>query len=217
MKKLMIAAGALLAGTAALAQTAPIAQPTPATPIVRPMQDNVMTRAEAVALAREHFGRIDADRDGSITTAEAIQVHSKLRGDRKAHRIERRLKRDPNEAFERLDADKNGAISREEFAKGREDRLERRIVMREERKDRKAAGEPHARPFRMHRGGFGDRMIVLADGNQDGRITLAEAEALALQHFDKMDSNKDGQVTREERRSGRPMKFRHVIEKKSAS
>ncbi|HEY0628125.1 MAG TPA: hypothetical protein VGD23_02240, partial [Sphingomicrobium sp.] len=202
MKKLMIAATALLAGTAALAQTAPVAQPTPATPTIRPMQDNVMTRSEAVALVREHFGRIDADRDGAITTAEATEVHGKMRGDRKTHRIERRLKRDPNEAFERLDADKNGAISREEFAKGRENRLERRIVMREERKDRKAAGEPHPRPFRMHRGGFGDRMIVLADGNQDGRITLAEAAALALQHFDQMDSNKDGQVTREERRAG---------------
>lgn len=217
MKKLMIAAVALLAGTTALAQTAPVAQPTPATPTIRPMQDNVMTRAEAVALAREHFGRIDADRDGSITTAEATEVRGKLRGDRKAHRIERRLKRDPNESFDRLDADRNGAISREEFAKGREDRLERRMVRHEERKDRRTAGEPHARPFRMNRGGFGDRMIVLADGNQDGRITLAEAEALALRHFDQMDSNRDGQVTREERRAGRPMKFRHVIEKKSAS
>ncbi|MEO6113277.1 MAG: hypothetical protein ABIP07_02350, partial [Sphingomicrobium sp.] len=48
-------------------------------------------------------------------------------------------------------------------------------------------------------------MIVMADTNKDGRITLAEAEAMALQHFDKMDANRDGKVTPEERRAGRPM------------
>ena len=219
MKKLMIAAVALVAGTAALAQTAPVAQPAPATPPVRPMQDHVMTRAEVVAMVRDHFGRMDTDRDGAITTAEATEAHGKLREVRKAHRIERRLKRDPNAAFDRLDADKNGSISREEFAKAREDRLERRIVIHEERKDGQAAGEPKAGAFRMHRagGGFGGRMIIMADTDKDGRITLAEAETMALQHFDQMDSNKDGQVTREERRAGRPMMFRHRIEQKKAS
>ena len=211
MKKLIIATAVLAAGTAALAQTAPVAQPAPAAP-ARPMQDHVTTRAEMVAMVRDHFGRMDADKDGAITTAEATQAHDKLREDRKAHRLERRLKRDPNEAFDRLDADKNGAISREEFAKAREERIERRIVVREEMKDKD--GGPRA--FRMHRLG-GSRMIVMADSDKDGRITLAEAETMALQHFDQMDSNKDGQVTREERRAARPMRFRHVIEKKQAS
>lgn len=218
MKKLIIAAVALAAGAAALAQTAPVSQPAPTTP-VRPMQDHVMTRAEVVAMVREHFGRMDVDRDGSVTTAEATQAHDKLREKGKAHRLERRKHRDPNAAFDRLDADKNGAISREEFAKAREERIERRIVVREELKEGQATGDPNTRAFRMHRmgGGMGGRMIVMADSNKDGRITLAEAEAMALQHFDQMDSNKDGQVTREERRAGRPMMIRHVIEKKQAS
>ena len=177
-----------------------------------------MTRAEAVEMVRTHFGRLDADKDGAISTAEATQAHSKLREGGKARRLERKLHRDPNAAFDRLDADKNGSITRDEFAKAREERIERRIVIREERKDMAAAGEPRARAFRMHRhGGMGGRMIVMADSNKDGRITLAEAETMALQHFDQMDANKDGQVTREERRAGRPMMFRHVIEKKEAS
>ena len=73
--------------------------------------------------------------------------------------------------------------------------------------------------MRMHGGpgGFGSRMIVLADTNKDGKITLPEAEALALQHFDQMDSNKDGQVTPEERRAGRPMIIKTIEEKKTAS
>ncbi len=68
-------------------------------------------------------------------------------------------------------------------------------------------------------GGIGGaRMIVMADKDKDGRITLAEAEAMALQHFDELDSNKDGQVTREERRAGRPMIIKRMVEeKKSAS
>jgi hypothetical protein len=70
----------------------------------------------------------------------------------------------------------------------------------------------------MHRGGMGgSRMIVMADSNHDGKITLAEAEAMALQHFDQMDTNHDGQVTPDERRAGRPMMIKKVIEEKKTS
>ena len=71
--------------------------------------------------------------------------------------------------------------------------------------------------MRIHRmGGFGGRMIVMADTNSDGQITLAEAETLALQHFDQMDTNKDGQVTPEERRAGRPM-IKRMVDKRRLS
>ncbi|HET9398557.1 MAG TPA: hypothetical protein VFO45_07040, partial [Sphingomicrobium sp.] len=70
---------------------------------------------------------------------------------------------------------------------------------------------------RMHgAGGFGGRMIVMADTNSDGQITLAEAEALALQHFDQMDSNRDGQVTPEERRAGRHLFIQKMREQKKS-
>ena len=75
MKKYLIAAAALLAGTAALAQTAPVA-PAPAAPpppMIHPMADKVMTRAETVAMVREHFTQLDTNKDGVITTAELDQ------------------------------------------------------------------------------------------------------------------------------------------------
>jgi hypothetical protein len=54
----------------------------------------------------------------------------------------------------------------------------------------------------MHRG-FGAHMFTMADLNKDGRVSLAEAQQLALQHFDRADLNHDGTLTREERRQAR--------------
>ena len=230
MKKLIVAATILLAGTA-IAQTPP---PPPAAPAVPPMHDRVTTRAEAVDKVRQHFGKLDADKDGAVTKEEVMEGHRELGKDFRTMRGEHakggaphimmldRPRGDPNAAFDRLDTNKDGSISREEFAAGREKRLERRIVMREQRRD--GAGAPkdgkevRKHVMRMHgRGPFGAHMIVMADTDKDGKITQAEAEALALQHFDRMDSNKDGQVTPEERRAGRPMIIKHIEEKGSGS
>ena len=229
MKTLLIATAALMAGTAALAQVAPVAPPAPAAPMAHPMNDHVMTRAEVVAMVRDHFGRLDADRNGSITTEEVMQGHDKMAGHVREMRIEHgegdgphimKLERgDPNAAFDRLDANKDGAVSRDEFAKGHQQRIEQRIEIRERRKEAGKDGKRHEKhAMMMHHGGMmGGRMIVMADSDHDGRITLVEAEAMALQHFDQMDSNHDGQVTPEERRAGRPMIIKKVIEEKKTT
>ncbi|HYC64754.1 MAG TPA: EF-hand domain-containing protein [Reyranellaceae bacterium] len=221
MTKTLIAAAALLTATAVLAQTpppAPVAPPAPPAPMAHPMHDKVMTRAETIAMVREHFGKMDADRNGTITTAELEQMRTKLAGDGKVHRFEHRIDgpgRDPNAAFDRLDSNKDGSISREEFTQAREERIERRIVRREEiKKGAPKEGRDVRRFVMRHHGGFGGRMIVMADTNSDGQVTLAEAETMALQHFDRMDANKDGQVTREERRAGRPALIKRMREEK---
>ena len=209
MKKFLALALLGMAGTAAIAQVAPQAAPAP----VRPMADGVMTRAETVAMVRDHFTRLDGDRDGAITTAEAAAGRGAM-GHRMREGGPRRMEmRDPNAAFDRIDANKDGMISRDEFTSVRQQRIEKRVERRVER--REGAGDGQQRVIRMHRrgGGMGGaRMIVMADTNRDGRITLAEAEALALQHFDRMDSNRDGRVTSEERRAARPMmmQMRHA-------
>jgi len=211
MKTILIAATAALAGTAALAQTA-----TPPAP-VRPMADGVMTRAEVVEKVRNHFSRFDSDKDGSITTADIGARHERRmaarteRGVEPHAKIHERPMRDPNAAFDRLDTNKDGAISREEFASGREQRVEKRMAMREKVRGERKAGKIGAmRGHRMGGGMGGMRMIVMADGDKDGRITLAEAEAMALKHFDEMDSNHDGRVTREERGPGRRMIIKEI-------
>ena len=214
MKKFLIPAAALMAGTAALAQTAPVASPAAATPapMAHPMADKVMTRAETVAMVRDHFARLDQNKDGVITTAEAAEGQGKWA----EHRMEMGggPMGDPNAAFDRLDTNKNGSISRDEFAKGHEQRMERRIVMRDKRKD--ATQEAKDGKRHEHRmGGMGAHMIAMADTNKDGKVTEAEAEAMALQHFDQMDTNHDGKVTPEERRAARPMMMKQMHEEKT--
>ena len=227
MKKLLFASAALLAATAGLAQPTPVAPAAPP-PMAHPMDDHVMTRAEVVAKVREHFGRMDADRNGSITTEEATRGHEQMREHFREMRVEhgedgaphamRVERRDPREAFDRVDTNKDGAISRDEFAKAHEQRIEKRVEIREQRKEARN-DKGGGRERRTHRMGgmMGVRMIVMADANHDGQITLAEAEALALQHFDRMDSNRDGQVTPAERRAGRPVIIKQVVEEKKSS
>lgn len=202
MKKYLAIAGLLAAGAAIAQQPAPA----PVAPAAPPAHDRVTTRAETVAKVREHFGEMDANKDGALTTDEAMKGRGRF-----ADKVKRFETRDPNAAFDRMDANKDGSISRDEFAKAREERIEKRMVRREERKEARADGRRHA--FRMHRMG-GRHMIVMADTDKDGRITLGEAEALALQRFDQMDSNKDGQVTPEERREGRRIIIERRIEEK---
>ena len=237
MKTILIATAALMAGTAALAQTAPVAPAPPVPPVPMahpaPMGDRITTRDEVVAKVREHFARLDADKNGSITKEEVMQGHMKLGENVQTFRMHRGEGEgaaphvvmregpmgDPNAAFDRLDANKDGSISREEFAKAHEQRIARRVELREERKDEAKDGKAEKHAFRMHRmggmGGMGGAtMIVMADTDKDGKITQAEVEALALQHFDQMDANHDGQVTPEERRAGRPMIIKKVEEKK---
>ena len=229
MKKLLIAAAALMAGTAALAQTAPVAPPAPAAPMAHPMADKTMTRAEVVAMVRDHFGRLDADKNGSITTDEvakgagqwgdhARMMHSP--GGEGGDHVMRYEHRDPKEAFDRLDSNKDGSISRDEFTKGQQERFEKRIEIHEQHKEALKDAKPgEKQALRMHHmGGMGgSRMIVMADSDHDGKITLPEAEAMALQHFDQMDTNHDGQVTPEERRAGRQIIIKKVIEEKKTN
>ncbi len=222
MKKYLVVAAALLAGTA-VAQTAPVAQPAPAVPpaapvpMAQPKHYKVTTRAEVVQKVREHFGEVDSNKDGTVTTAELDAARTKQFEDFKAfdggHAM---VMGDPNTAFDRLDANKDGSISRDEFTKAREQRVERRIVKHEQRQSSPKEGKDVRRHVMRMNGpwGFGGRMIEMADTNKDGQVTQAEAEALALQHFDQMDTNKDGQVTPEERRAGRQIMFKRSFDEK---
>jgi Ca2+-binding EF-hand superfamily protein len=227
MKEFMIgAAGIVLAG-AAFAQTQPAPAPQPVAQVApvatpAPSMFREHTRTEVVAKVREHFAKLDANKDGYLTREEADsgrkQFKERIRtrlGERRAERMERR---DPAQAFDRLDTNKDGAISRDEFARGHEQRIERRMVINQ------APGAPGAIPpvpgvphrgMRMHHrfgGMIGGHMFDMADANKDGRVTLQEATDAAVRHFDTMDANRDGRISPEERMQ----MHRQFIEKRRA-
>jgi Ca2+-binding EF-hand superfamily protein len=193
MKKLLIGGAALLVSTAALAQVAPVAQ-TPAAPKAA----KAYTRAEVQTKIAEYFTKLDTNRDGSITKAEADAARQASRTKRAEHIKERREDRREH-AFERLDSNADGAISRAEWDAAGAQR-EQRMASRDGNGD----GRPDRRNFSrggMHgMAGLGGHMFDMADGNKDGRVTLQEAQAAANRHFDTADTNRDGQLTREERR-----------------
>jgi hypothetical protein len=210
MKEFVMGAAAIIAvGAGAAWAQAPATPRAPQIAPMAPMADRVTTRAEVVTKIRDHFARLDSNRDGFLTKEEA-QAGRQIIKQRLAERGENRLqRRDPKVAFDRLDANKDGAISREEFEKGHELRIERRMVI----KDGAAghAGGAH-KGMRMHRLGgmmLGGHMFDMADANKDGRVSLQEATDSAVRHFDMADANRDGQVTPDERRQ----MHRQMIEK----
>jgi hypothetical protein len=193
MKKLLIGSAALLASAAAIAQVAPAPSPAPQAKAAK-----VHTRAEVQAKVAEHFARLDTNRDGSVTKAEADAARTALHAQFAERRQERREDR-REQVFERIDGNRDGAISRAEWdahAAQRQQRVAARDRDGDGRRDgrRSAGGGMHT---------LGGHMFEMADGNKDGRVTLQEAQAAALRHFDMADANRDGQITPDERRQVR--------------
>jgi hypothetical protein len=138
-------------------------------------RDGVTTRAEAQARAERLFARFDVNRDGRIDRAD--------REARMATMMQAR--------FDRLDADHNGSLSRSEFA----DRQSGAMAGNRRGFGQRQMGRPGA--------GHGMMMGRMGDRDGDGALTHAEFAANALERFDRLDVNHDGQLTREERQAGR--------------
>ncbi|WP_278070435.1 EF-hand domain-containing protein [Brevundimonas sanguinis] len=133
-----------------------------------------ISQADFVQRRVERLRAADANGDGQVTAEE-------MRGHAQARRAERRAAQ-----FDRLDADKDGSISRAEFvAPGPQARGEGRMAS-------------HAR------GGMKQRRIGgrAARGGADRfPIVIAEAERKATESFARMDANRDGMLSVEERRA----------------
>jgi Ca2+-binding EF-hand superfamily protein len=200
--------------------TAPMAMPR-AAPHARMMvmSNRDMTRDEVARHVGEMFAHLDANHDGFITRDEMAAVHQRMtamRGERAKRPGGHAM---PNRAamFDRLDTNHDGSLSRQEYLAARPEIREQRVfVIRDDR----AAGMPgmaamdHMK-MRMHGAGMamggmhgmGGHMFDKADVNHDGRVSLAEAQALALAHFDRADVNHDGRITREERKQVRQIRI----------
>jgi len=139
---------------------------------------------QAPKRAAKLFDRLDANHDGQITLAEVEAAHAA----RYAGRGEQPNPSRPihSRLFARADVTKAGVITRAVFDAAR------------------TSGALQFHRASMSRG-FGGRMFDAADANKDGRISLAEAQQLALQHFDADDLNHDGILTPDERREARKL------------
>ena len=211
-------------GTAPPPLIAPVAPMPPGAPHVRVMfnSDHDMTRAEVADHVGKMFAKLDTNHDGFITKDEVEAIHAKMMAAMdKGGDIQKRMAEhgvlmgDRGAVFDRLDTNHDGNISRQEFTAGKPQvRTEQVIVMRDG-----APGAPGAHPpmegrdgMRMHMRhmggmgmgiGMGAHLLEMADANHDGRVSLAEAQAAALAHFDKADLNHDGKITPDERQQGR--------------
>ena len=190
--------------------------------------DHVMTRDEVAKHVGELFARLDANHDGFIAKEEIDAFHQKFAGmaemgrdmTERAHGMAEMGRAmaeryshtdmpmpDRGAMFDRLDTNHDGVISRQEFMAGRPEVHDERVMIM-----RGPDGAPGAPPMShpgmemhmRHMGGMGmgtfvGEMFEMADANHDGRVSLAEAQAAALAHFDKADLNHDGRITPDER------------------
>lgn len=208
--------------------TAPIA-PVPAVPRIQTqvfhMPMKTETRDEAVAHVREMFAKLDTNRDGFVTRAEADAAHQAMAGEMREkfakHFTEGGMPHpDRGAMFDRLDTNKDGSISRQEFISAKPDVHEQRVfVMRDGHGPVQVGGHVPGTPegptrvtimrdehapggTLYHRGmamGMHGRMFENADANRDGKVSLQEMTNAALRHFDSADANHDGKLTPDER------------------
>ena len=216
------------AGSAAILACAAVAQaPQPGQHAPRPQKMQTETRADVSAAVAKHFAKLDANHDGFVTTAEADALQAQ-RSDKAEQRAEKRAERfDPAKIFARLDANGDGKVTKAEAAatarvqaKG-EPAKAHAVAFGSlfERADANKDGvitkgefgavgaQMHARTEKagMPRG-FAGRMFQTADVNKDGKLSLAEAQQAAVQHFDRADLNHDGKLTGEEREQARQLR-----------
>ena len=133
-----------------------------------------------------------------MTRAQAEQMATAMftrmdaNGDGKLDTADRAAKQQAR--FQRLDTDGNGQLSPAEF------------TARPERADRAERGQGQRAERRGHRGGRGMHMGRMGGANGNEAVTQTDFTARALARFDQADANKDGTVTREERRAARPQR-----------
>jgi Ca2+-binding EF-hand superfamily protein len=219
MKNLLLggaAAAAFVAIVPAIAQPAPpppgVAEGTTVAPRLETRihrMPKAETRNDAVAHAREMFGKLDTNRDGYVTKAEAEAAHQAMAG-AMHEKFAKRLADgnfphlDRGAMFDKLDSNKDGSITRQEFMAAQPRDKERHVMVMRDGDAPVAVdggpGEQHVKIMRTHGvRGMHERMFEHADANRDGRVSLEEMTNAAIQHFDAADANHDGTLTPEER------------------
>ena len=146
--------------------------------------DGMISREEANAglpqLAR-HFDRIDADKNGLITMQE---LDAAMKGLHQRH----------HDPMKHLDKDGDGLISREEA------QAAPRLAKHFDEIDTSKDGFLSKDELAAARVKMKDAMFARIDTDADGRISREEAARFPrlAHHFDQIDANKDGYLTKDE-------------------
>ena len=187
-RTLLLAAASIALGGVAIAQTAPTAAPTAQARPDRPDRNAPETRAQAQQRAEAMFARMDANNDGKLDQA-----------DRDARRAQR-----SEAAFTRMDANRDGNVSRAEWDAAQQARQTRMNERRQQRGQQagEAGGERRGHGMRGGRGGH-HMGGMMRGGDRNATVTREQFVANALARFDRMDANRDGTVTAEERQAAR--------------
>jgi len=218
MRQRILVALSIAAGGAAIAY----AQTPPAPPVPPSGTDGParamhapLTRTDAEKRVVDQFAALDLNHDGVVTRDEVAAARRTERDKMRAF-VEARMKEGRERAFDRLDTNHDGSISRAEFAaaapppgrgpdgagapppgkgspRGPGPKGERMA-------GRGPAGRPGGPGPMMHGPMMGEHWFEQADANRDNKVTLAEAKAVALARFDRLDTNHDGTIEPEERR-----------------
>ena len=144
-----------------------------------------MTRAEFVDTRVARLTALDANRDGTVSVEErqaGMQAHQAERADAR---------------FAKLDANADGSISRAEFDAGHAARPDRGPrAERAGNREGHRGGARHAMrgPGRPGAEGRGP-------GRERGPVVISDVAAKLGERFDKMDANRDGVISADERRT----------------
>jgi len=164
------------AAGAATAQVPPApAEAAPAPHHARADPNRQITRAEFVDARIARLTALDTNHDGVVSSEERAAAMQARRAERAGDR------------FAKLDANGDGSISRAEFDAGHAARPDR--GPRAER-----ASHREGRRGGAHR-------AMRGQGRERGPVVIADASAKLGARFDKMDADRDGVISAEERRA----------------
>jgi len=176
-----LSAIALAAAAGAATAQVPPAPPAgaPAPHHARGEPNRQITRAAFVDARVARLTALDANRDGTVSVEERAAAMQARRAER------------ANDRFAKLDANSDGSISRAEFDAGHAARPDRGP-----RAERAGVREGH-------RGGARHAMRGPGRLGAEGRgpVVISEVAANLGERFDKMDANRDGVITADERRA----------------
>jgi len=157
--------------------------------------DKKVDRSEAKLAAQQHFTEMDTNNNQIVTKEEAVALMQKKWAEHRPTPEQEAAR------FKEKDKNQNGKLERSETRMSAEhfDRIDQNHDGGLTAAELKTAREEHEKA-RQDKPAHdkGGPMFKHLDTNQDGQITKQESDQGALLMFDAMDQNKDGYVTQQE-------------------